>query len=287
MSLQLRFCAVAFAFGATWLPASQAAAQYAVEVVSYAPGTTPAAGFTDLSAPLGQPERFTGEGSFPGVVSPFSPPFQSNEIISIGEGGSLTLRLSNFVLPQTGPEIGIFSNVGLIDTDFPNGQASSTAGTFASPDSAQVEVSENGIDWESLGTTIFENPTNGYTDLTNPFSSTPGSSLADFQQPFTGSLSDFENLAYSPGILGLLAGSGGGTWLDISGTSLTQVGYLRFSVADDGDLMTGLNFELDAVSIATGAVGAATVPEPMTLVLLGIAGVLGFLRMLREGKVSS
>jgi len=158
----------------------------------------------------------------------------------------------------------------LTDNSFPSGQAGSPPGTFG-VDSAQVEVSENGLTWESLGIITFDVPTNGYTDLANPFSSTPGSSPADFQQPFTGSLSDFGGLPYfdasNPDILDLLAGSGGGTWLDISGTSLSQVGYLRFSVADDGDGLTSLNFELDAVSIASDALGAA-VPEPSSMVLL-------------------
>ena len=258
------------------------AAQYAVEVISYAPGATPTTGFTDQLAPLGEPEHFTGEGGdYPGVVSPFNPPFQTTEIISVGEGGQLTLRLSNFVLPQIGsPEIGIFTNAGLFDTNYPNGQAGSPPGTFG-VDRAMVKVSENGVDWESLGTKTFDIPTNGYTDLANPFSSNPGSSPTDFQQTFTGSLGSFAGLPYSeatkPDILDLLAGSGGGTWLDISGTSLSQVGYIRFSVEDDG---TGaeMNFELDAVSIARFAMGEATVPEPSALLLATFAGMLLGLR---------
>jgi hypothetical protein len=253
------------------------AAQYAVEVISYAPGATPSPGFTDSSAPLGEPEHFTGEGAFPGVVSPFNPPYLTTEVVSIGEGGWLTLRLSNFALPQAGsPEIGVFTNAGLSDNDFPNGQAGSPPGTFG-VDQALVQVSKNGMDWESLGTKTFDVPANGYTDLTDPFSGTPGSSLTDFQQPWIGSLSSFAGLPYShannPDILDLLAGSGGGTWLDISGTSLSQVGYIRFSVADD-DTSEEMNFELDAVSIARSAMGEATIPEPSALLLAGFAGML-------------
>ena len=80
--------------------ASHAAAQYAASVVSYSPGTTPAPGFTMSAAALGSPERFSGEGVFPGVVSPFSPPFLNTEIVSVGVGGHLTLRLSNYAIPQ-------------------------------------------------------------------------------------------------------------------------------------------------------------------------------------------
>src|SRR5262245_44741053 len=100
-----------------------AVAQFAAEVVSYSAGTTPAGAFTIASAALGSPERYTGEGLFPGVVSPFNPPYLASEIVSVGEGGSLTLRLSHYAVAQTGglPEIGLFSNFGLIDVAYPNG----------------------------------------------------------------------------------------------------------------------------------------------------------------------
>src|SRR4051794_12179919 len=246
--------------------ATSAVAQYAAQVISYNPGTTAAAGFTTSSSALGEPERFTGEGVFPGVVSPFNPPFRSNEIVSIGEGGQLTLRLSNFAVAQPSglPEIGVFESVGIADTNYPNGQAGTPATAFG-PDSAIVEVSATGATWFSLGSVLFDVPANGYTDLSNPYSSAPGSALADFQQPFVGGLSSFNGLRYSDpssfDMLDLLAGSGGGKWLDISSTGLTQVGYIRFSVPDDGT-PTNQNFELDAVSISHAALGGPTVPEP-------------------------
>ncbi len=225
-----------------------AMAQYAAEVVSYNPGTTPASGLTTASAALGEPERFTGEGSFPGVVSPFNPPFLPNEIVSVGETGQITLRLSNYAIPQPSgpPEIGVFESVGIADEDYPNGKAGSPAFAFG-PDSAVVEVSPDGTSWISLGKLFFNIPANGYTDLSDPFSGVPGSTPSDFQQPFVGSLSDFNGLSYSHptnfDMLDLLAGSGGGTWIDISSTGLAKVGYIRFSVPDDGT-STNQNFEL-------------------------------------------
>jgi len=280
-----------FVLSIVCLSVGRAAAQYGAEVVSYDQGSTPAQVFNpDPSAP---PEFFNNASaaldspalttSF-GVVSPFNPPFATTDIVSVGEGGWLTLRLSNFVIPQPGgPEIGVFTNAGLADASFPSGQAMDPAFAFGA-DRAEVEVSEDGNIWESLGNTLFNLPTNAFTDLTDPFSAVDGNVVADFQQPFIGSLSDFDDLFYHDaggnGILDELDGSGGGTWLDISGTSLSQVGYIRFSVADDGDAMTGLNFELDAVSIATGAVGAA-VPEPASLSLLGLAAFIGLLNRKR------
>jgi len=75
-------------------------------------------------------------------------------------------------------------------------------------------------------------------------------------------------------VLDMLAGSGGGTWLDISGTGLAQVGYIRFTVPIDLTPGVDANFELDAVSISHAALGGATVPEPATLVL--VAGAIAF-----------
>jgi hypothetical protein len=246
--------------------AKRVAAQFAFGIVSYDPGATPTGGFTTPSAALGAPERLTGEGSFPAVVSPFSPPFLSNEIVSVGEGGQITLRLSHYALPQpSGPEIGVFENIGLIDTSFPNGVAGSPAMAFGI-DRAIVDVSADGTHWVSLGSVTFDVPTNSYTDLDDPFSSVAGSVPSDLQQPFTGNLDSFSGLRYSdatgPDMLELLAGSGGGNWLDISNTGLAQVGFIRFSVPDDSDADSRLNFELDAVSIARSAVGAPVIPEP-------------------------
>jgi hypothetical protein len=276
-----------YRLNANWLPcvaaalvlahAEAASAQYAVEVVSYNAGTTPAMGYVLPSTALGSPVRFTGEGVFPSVVSTFSPPFLTSEIVSIGESGQLTLRLSNYALPQSaGPEIGIYSNFGLVDVSYPNGQAGTPAGGFGPPDAAVVEVSENGASWTSLGQFEFDLPTNGYADLTDPYSASPGSVASDFQQPFTDSLANFDGLKYTdaagPDMLELLAGSGGGKWLDISASGLAKVGFIRFSIADDFSAGTRLNFELDAVSIAHVALGGPTAPEPATAVLALISG---------------
>lgn len=266
-------------FAMLMVAADVASAQYAAQVVSYDAGSTPAPVFgtdmffDDQAAPLGPPSRFTNRPGSPGVVSPFSPPFLRDQIISIGESGQLTLRLSHYAIPQAGgPEIGVFTNAAIADADYPNGQVGSPPFAFG-VDDAIVEVSEDGVAWIGLAgmnPISFDVPTSGYTDLTDPFSSVPGSAASDFQQPFTGSLANFDGLPYYDAggldVLDLLAGSGGGTWLDISPSGLPRVGYLRFSVLDDMDDDKNLNFEVDAVSIAHAAVGAP-VPEPGTIIL--------------------
>jgi hypothetical protein len=248
--------------------------QYAASVVSYDAGTTPTSGYSNPFAALGEPSRFIA-GSFPSVVSPFSPPYRSDQIVSVGENGQLTLRLSNYAIPDpAGPEIGLFANVGIVDVDYDHGQAGAPATTFGTLDSAMVEVSRDGSTWVGLGSALFDVPTNGYIDLEDPYVAAPGSGSSDFQKPFTGSLSSFDGLPYfdnaGEDMLDLLAGSGGGRWIDISTSGLAQVGYVRLSLADDGLPGTSLNFELDAVSIARDAVGTV-VPEPSSIVLLWAA----------------
>ena len=260
-----------------------ARAQYASAVISYDAGSSAASDYNDSSTALGAPERITGEGGFPGVVSPFNPPFGIDELVSIGEGGQLTLQLSHFVIPQLGtPVLGFFTNTGLIDNNYPNGQTSAvlgeTSGTFGI-DRAVVEVSADNLTYVSLGEVLFDIPANAYTDLTDPFSGVAGSVTSDFRQPFTGVLSDFASQVYSQAgpnndIVDLLGGGGGGTWLDLSSSGLAQVGYVRISVADDGNATTGLNFELASVVIGNGFAGSV-VPEPSMAVLLfvGVAGL--------------
>jgi hypothetical protein len=134
------------------LCANIAHAQFANQVISYDPGSTPAfGGYTTPATALGSPERVTGEiFSFASDVTVFNPAFGTDEIVSVGEGGHLTLKLSNYVLPGTGAEIGVFSNVGILDIDFPNGQVGNPAQTFGNS-IAEVAVSADGIAWASRG----------------------------------------------------------------------------------------------------------------------------------------
>jgi hypothetical protein len=268
-------CSAAASLVAVWSAAQPAAAQYAVEVASYEAGTTVAKEFGsnlpfDLTtAALGEPSRFIDDQNFPSVVSPFSSPYKRTQLLSVGAGGHATLRLSNYAVAQPGgTEIGVFAHASLIDAAWPSGDAGATAAAFGI-DSAIIELSTDGATWVSLGEVSFANPTNGYTDTNDPYATTPGTAFADFQQPFTGSLSSFDGLKHfdagAPDILELLNGSGGGTWLDIP-ASLAQVGFIRFSVP--ANVAANINFELDAVSISHAALGAPTVPEPTSFALL-------------------
>jgi hypothetical protein len=250
---------------------------WADSVVEYLPGAAPAAGFTDPAVSLGAPERFTGELTpFPGVVSIFSPPFGTDEIVSIGEGGRLTVRFDVPVADDPanpyGVDLIIFGNTGFVLGDFVNLSIGTPAELFGA-DFATVEVSADGIDFFAVGSladALF--PTQGFLD-SGPFDAAPGSAPTNFLKPVNPALtlSDFDGLTYA-GALALYDGSGGGTPIDIASTGLASISYVRVSLLDDGNAGTELNAEIDAF---------ATVPEPGSLALFAIGAALALGRRRR------
>ncbi len=251
-----------------------AAEYFADQVVSYVPGTGVGA-YTDPTAALGKPGGNIGTGTF----NAFSPNFATTELARIGFGGELTLRLSNYVTVNYTPgvrEIGIWENVGLVAA---TGGATNPATVFGA-DSAVVSVSADGVNWFSLNSgqpILFTLPGNYYANATATNDPPPANPvLADFGQPFTGSLSDFDGKSFSD-ILTALNGSAGGTWLDLDETGLSQVGYIRF----DG-VASGQTLEINGVGI-NGTLAGAAVPEPSAVHFLCLcaSGIAGFYRLRR------
>lgn len=257
------------------------AASFAAAVISYTPGTS-VGSYNNASAVLGQPSDIVGVGTgFPGVFSPFNPHYQATELTGLGSGGELTLQLANFVTVTPGLlELGVWSNVGLQDADYPNGTSVNPAAPFSAPRSARVSVSADGQTWVALngGALItFSNPGNFYLNAGPQDATAPASpSYADFGKPFAGTLSSFDGKTYSQ-ILSTLDGSAGGTWLDLDATGLAKVGYVRFDNVPSGEVL-----DLNAVSINSAATGGA-VPEPGVCVLLfgSVAAMLGSRRLRR------
>ncbi len=263
-------------------PAAQAGS-FAQAVIAYDPGTTYATKwpnwdpYTNSSAAIGCPDAITEGFGSDNIVSPFNPAVKLNQIVSIGEGGQLTLQLANYLQVSGGPSLGIFSNAGVAEADYMNpiGTTGSPLTTFG-VNHVNIDVSANGQQWVSLGDQLIDKPTNAYLDASNPYlASGAGLTSADFSKPFTATLNDLAGKTW-PQILSIYNGSAGGTWLDLSATGLSQVGYIRFSVPDDNNTSTSNHFELDGVSIATGNIGAP-VPEPATMLLL-VLGLVGLRR---------
>lgn len=240
-----------------WAGGAMASTPWAVGVESFSSGSTAAAGFDDPTTALGAAERFTGELlGFDSVVSPFSPAFGTDELFSIGEGGHLTLRLGEAAVDRPGHAFGVdlilFGNGGFIDAGFSGGVPGTIAGSFSIND-VEFEVSENGTDFVSLGTVREgEVPAMGYLDG-GRFDTTPGSLLTDQRKAVDPSLTaaDFAGLDLA-GVRSLYNGSAGGTGIDISGSGLSEVWYVRISVPDDLDASTLLKSEIDAVIVVPG-----------------------------------
>jgi hypothetical protein len=271
------------------LPSASFAGSYAAGVVSYTPGASNAS-FRTPAAALGPPDDVSGENpaatnyfGFPNVLSPFSPAYQGDEIVQIGEGGQLTLQLANFVNVGPGKRLGVISNVGLLDTNG-SGQAGNPAAIFGGG-TAHVKVSKDNQTWFDLGNVVFNVPSLYYVNA-GPYDSAPPPSpqLTDFGKPFEGALASFnaKDFAGVVDAFKVAAGgySGGGTWLDLSTTGLAEIGYVQFLVDDDNNANTSQRFNLDALTIANSAVGAA-IPEPGSLGLLSIVTLLTLRRRRR------
>ena len=233
-------------------------AGFASSVVSYAPGDGIAATYQQPASALGMP---AGDTSF-GVLTPFNAAFLGTHIVGIGPGGSLVLQLDQSAPTGAGAgaTIGVHAAVGLIDTDWPNGNAGATATPYTNPRSADVLVSDNGSRWHSLGSRTFDVPTNFYSQgVTTPgLQMEPGTQVADFTRPFTRPLSDFDGKTW-PAILTLLDGSAGGEWLDLSSVPYPAVNFVRF------DAGTAQTMYVDAVAV---------IPEPQSLGAIVIASAL-------------
>lgn len=257
----MRFIATVLTASGLAASAALASGSYATSVVSYAPGSNAQDGYTNPAVTLGAPERFTGEGQFPGAVTPFNSPYGTDEIVSIGAGGSLVLQFSAPVVNDPNNPFGIdlliFGNQGYIDTNYPLGIAGPL---FGGSSGGRVEVSADGSDWRVvLGAEPEASfPTLGYSDLTDPFAVDPGFVLSDYSKPV--------NPAFNPSgktfaqIVAAYDGSGGGTGIDFASTGLSQISFVRIVNAG-----TGL-VHVDAVSdvAAVPAPGAA----PLLLLLI-------------------
>lgn len=248
---------------------TQAAVYTAAEVLNYTAGTGVSASLQNPSAALGLPNpTVPGAFGYPSQnYNPFAAHWDGNNIVQVGFGGQITLRLERFIVVTPGMlELGVWENVFLVQGSGPAGTAGNPAAVSGS-DSAGVEVSADGVNFVSVGTKTFNWFGNYWSDSPGT-SSTGGSQIADFGKPFTGVLSNFNGLGYAD-VLNRLDGSAGGTWIDLDASGLSQVGWIRFS-----GVVPGTTLELDALAINSSLSGALTIPEPSTFILLSVSTVL-------------
>ncbi|MEM9347405.1 MAG: hypothetical protein AAGB26_12385 [Planctomycetota bacterium] len=218
-------------------PVHAAADPWADLVVSYTQGSNPVAGFTDPNSALGEPTRDTSPTStFGGAVTPFQAAFGTDEIVSIGAGGQLTVSFDEPVFDDADNPFGIdllvFGNS--FYTYNPSSQ-SATGGAFT--EGGVIEVSANGTDFFTVPNTAADGlfPTNGYTDPSRDLTSLgPGGGVAvgtipaDFTRPVDPALSVGAGDTLDD-ILEFYDGSGGGVGIDLAAVGLSEVSFVRIS----------------------------------------------------------
>lgn len=260
-------CAFIAAFAA-----ASSASPFATSILSYDEGIGAVAGFTDSTTALGSAERFTGEGAFPSGVTPFNPAFGTDELVSIGAGGHLSLgfdrAITNDASHAFSVDFIVFSNAGFVDTTWtdadPTNDGTGFTGEnpfiFGAGGAATIQVSVDGTNWITATTTVLDLfPTLGYSDYMGPSPVAPGVAETDFTQALdpTLSASDFANMSFAQ-LRDAYNGSGGGIGIDIASTGLTSANYVRFLNE------SGQAFEIDAVAV---------VPTPSGLLAFGMLGL--------------
>jgi hypothetical protein len=214
---------------------------FADEVIDYQPGEGAAPGYADPATALGEPERLTGEGVFPGVVSILNGPWLDTEIVSLGEGGCLTLRFDTPVTDDPanpfGVDLLIFGNAFFVGDD------AGITGLFA--DGGSVEVSPDGATWSLVpdGSADGLYPTQGWRDA-GPFDAEPGDEPTDFTRPVNPAFTvdHFIGRGYAEA-LAMYGPSGGGAPVDVGVTGLESVSFVRIC-----NPVPGITVEIDAVA---------------------------------------
>ena len=232
---------------------------WATQVIAFDAGVNPEPGYADPTVVLGEPERFTGEGVWPGAVTPFNPPWAADEIVSIGAQGSLTVRfeqpITNDPAHPFGVDLLIFGNGGFIDGAWPAG----TVGGLLEDGPFTVSFSADGAQFFPLSGEFMDAmfPMLGYADLSDPYATEPGLVPTDFTKPVDPTLTyeDIAGKSFSE-LLALYDGSGGGIPIDISSTGLSVVQFVRIDVPGNAS-----SVEIDAFAV---------VPEPSAAMLFGL-----------------
>lgn len=135
---------------------THAASFFANDVVSYDPGVGFVARYVSPEVALGEPSQVN---PFTEATDPFNPPYGTNQIVSVGAGGSITVGFQTPVLNHPnnlhGLDFTIFGGAGFIITnefDFSTfdwiGTPATDGSLFAqSTGEARVSVSQDGINF--------------------------------------------------------------------------------------------------------------------------------------------
>lgn len=252
--------------------AGAVASPFATSVVSYTSGSNANPSYTEASSALGSAARTTGSGAFASGVTPFNPAFSTDQIVSVGSGGHLTLgfdtAFTNNASHRFGVDLIIFSNSFFVDQSFfdadPTNDGSGVLGAapavFGSAGIADVFVSADGQDWRLAAVTSLNLfPTLAYSDYTQTTPSGPGLVPTDYTRAIDPAitLASLADLSFGE-LIARYDGSGGGVGIDIASTGLTSARFVRI------ENNSNAAFNIDAVSV---------VPAPASVMALAGIGL--------------
>jgi hypothetical protein len=284
-------CVISFTVGDAFAYTYNAS-DFATSIIDYTQGTSVGKDwlsgewFNNTTSALGRPTvDTTGDNwyipastSVP-VVSAY-PAFRSTELITIGNGGSLTVMFDHKVQNDPnnpyGLDLIIYGNAfqSMNGQGWTNGDPSaSILGSTCFTEAGTVSVSQNGIDWYTFS--------NSYADTFAPTlgrvydTDNPDTSIGDWNL-WWGAVTD-PTLPLDPDVTSedlagltvaeaaiLYGNSAGGTAFDIGILGLDWVQYVRVSDLS-GSSWTS---EIDAFA------DVSAVPEPASCILMGLGGGL-------------
>jgi hypothetical protein len=201
---------------------------WADDVIDWVPGVGGAVGYDDPGTTLGPPTRTT-VGDL--ATTPFYPAWGTDEIVSIGAGGFITLRFDEPVIDDPdnphGIDLLLFGNCGFIDQSMPDG----VVGGLLGADGGELEVSIDGTDWIRIPGCEVDGvwPTRGWRDL-GPYDLGGSDQPTDFTRPLPQSLTmdDVHGLPW-PALLTHYDGGGGGTGVDLADAGVDAICCVRIS----------------------------------------------------------
>ena len=223
-----------------WAPGTLRASSFATEVIDYEPGEgfakdwATGAGYTKTGSILGPPSSVT-QGEFAGLVTPFSPPYLLDQILSIGKGGQVTVKfdrpIRNESLNPFGLDFIVFGAAGFTITngDFTGGGITDGSLFGQAEGGTRVSVSNDGETWFVLNSELAPAidgyyPTDGSGDADVPVN--PALGVAEIAEAGLAKLKE------------LYGGSAGGTGFDLDWAidadgepvSLGQAQFVRLEV---------------------------------------------------------
>ncbi|WFB35607.1 hypothetical protein P3T73_15760 [Kiritimatiellota bacterium B12222] len=250
---------------------------WAIEVISYTPGSDPATGYDLPDNALGRPTTETyadyTETEPSTVVVPVYSAWDFSELISIGEGGSIVLRMGQAITDDPthpyGTDLLIFSytfinGAGLYD------QVIQDPTLYTLPDSATIALYTDGkwgkVSLSADGSTWYDFPSQFDLPRLLPTLGRvwTGSDWGQFTDPTLPpdpalTLSELAGMNLAE-LCRRYRGGAGGAGLDLAdlippatGSLPTSFSYVRISVPDDGDENTNYRIEIDAVTVVAPA----------------------------------